>query len=230
MKLKNVLKVFGADFCFFILIALIIAFLRVKIRGYIGALGGYQTELAALDPSKDLVKAGELLQGLTGIANNVTFLLIIAVVMVFLSYVAFEGLSFSFANKGNIDDKRKRKLFSYLLKFSIASLPAYLLLLLMLNYLWINWFSILMLFILGFFGWVGYFKQDKKSFLKLLKNYYLFPGFLLYLLLMAFVTGFATLFYLERLIGESNYFLLSLAIGFVFLFSLYKYWLVERFG
>ncbi len=228
MKLKNLLKVFGCDFCFFVLIALIFAFLRGKIRGYIGVLGEYNSELGVLDPSKDLVKAGELLQGLTGIANNVALLLIFAVVWVFLIYAVFEGLSFNFANKDKVDDKNRRKFLDYLLKFSIASLPAYILLLLILNYLWINWISILLLLLLGFFGFVFYFKQDKKGFLKLLKNYYLFPGFLLYLLLITFIIGFATLFYLESLIGESNYFFLALAIGFIFLFSLYKYWMVER--
>ena len=205
MKLTKILKTFGFDLGFFILLAGIAMFLREKIRYYLSVLSTYGSLLNSVNPEQDVVKAQQLLQELSGIADRAVLILLVLVpIAIFLIYCLLQGGSFYFLHKKK----------NYLLWFSIASLPAYLFLLLMLNYLWLGLLSWIILLVLSFFGFVYYLKPEKKGFLKLIKKWLIF----------------ITFFYLQTLIYEYSYWSLLLALFVIFLFSYYKTWLVEKFS
>jgi len=224
MKPKTLLKAFSLDIGFFLAVFLIFELVRGEIRSYLGLLGEYKAGLMGITAESDLLGVQKSLSNIAGVTNKALLLMIIAVVLVFLAYAVFEGLSFYVLQKRG--DKR------YLLWFSLASLPGYLMLIFMFDYLftgfWSSLFLIICFLLLAFLGFACYFKQDFKGWAKLIKDYAFWLWFLGYCLL--FLTAFASAmaFYIGAMIGEYNYFILMIAAALIFGFSGYKYWIVGK--
>ncbi|HLC62914.1 MAG TPA: hypothetical protein VJJ21_01200 [Candidatus Nanoarchaeia archaeon] len=219
MKTRKFLKIFGFDLGFFVLLIIIFAFLRAKIRTYLSVIGDYNSLIAGINPENDLAKAVDVLQGLSSVAGKAYFLILVAPIVIYLVYVFMQGMSF------NLNKKDK-----YLLKFSIASLPGYVFLLLAFNYAWLNVIVLLLFFVLCYFTFLFYLKPYYKGVLKLAKDFKMILYFIAYLLFFVFIFSFFMIFYLETLADSYMYAYLIFALIFILGLSRYKLWLVEKFS
>lgn len=218
---KNILKSFALDLGFIIVMTVLLLFIKNKLQNYLDILKQYGPSLALIDPNTNVLEAQQVLQEVSELANKAILFIIIIPIIVFLLYVIFHGYNFYLL--------KKKK--NYLLKFGLISLPGYAFLIVMLNYLFFDFLSWIILILLFFTAFVFYLQPNKKGFINLLKKYYyVIPGFIGYLVILFFIIFFIIMFYLQTLININMYWLLLLALIFIFGLSWYRYWLVERFG
>jgi len=218
---NKVLKSFLLDLGFVIVITVFALFIKTKLQGYLDLLKQYGPSLALIDPSVNALEAQQVLQEVSGLANKAVFFIILIPVILFLLYVIFHGFNFYLLKKKD----------NYLLKFGLISLPGYVFLILMINYLFLGSLSWIILILLFFIAFVSYLQPTKKGFILLLKKYYyVIPAFIGYLAILFFIGFFIVLFYLQTLINVYAYWLLVLALIFIFGLSWYRNFLVEKFG
>jgi len=217
---KNFFKLLSLDVGFFVVITLLFVFFKAKINSYVFLFQDYSFVLASINPELNPVEAEQALQLVNSLANNALFLFILIPVILFIVYVAFQGGSFAFLQKKK----------NYLMKFSLITLPVYLLLVLAAFYGWPVW-TWIFIFLLGYGMFLLYLQHDWKKVMKLFKKAYVtFPLYLGYAAFFFFIGLFLFYFYLQTIIELYPYWIFAVILILLLGLSWYRLWLVKKFG
>jgi len=211
--MKQKLKVILLDFIYFLLFAIILILIKIKLGKILINLKSYGAGLNTFT-NQNVQEVQNLLSQLNSIAINAfIFLFIIIPLISFILYVLFQGLTF------------KKEKFSFK-RFILISLFPFIALILTLFTL--NVYSLILFIITGYIVFISYFYDLKKINLAYKKFYKLFPMYLLYLFLPFLIIGFFYLAYTRIPISFDFIYIILFGIFFSILFSLYKIYLIKK--
>ncbi len=213
MKSKFI-KIFFLDLSYFLLSLIILILAREKIKEILIKIQSYAPELNLVDPNQ--IEAQNLISQISSLANTAyLFIFIIIPIIIFLLYILLQGYSFYILKKEK----------NYFLKFTLASLPTFVfLILLMFKY---NLYLLIITILSSYLSFFLYFMDLNKIKLAFAKIYKYFP---LYLIFAILSLSIISLFFMSYLIilTKTNYFLFLFGIIFISLFSYYKIILAEK--
>jgi len=214
LHLKHLIKPFLLDLSFFVLSFIVIIFTKIKLTSYMALINSYSPVLQAFQSSSNIENVYPVLQSLNSIVIKAFIILTSAIILIFIIYSLTQSLTFQNNKK-------------YFVKFALFSLLP--LIFLILSAFYFSIYLIILTLIILYLVFLLYFNFSKKHLIKLLEKFYLtFPAFLLYLILILLILILLTSSLLF-IFDFSNFIFPLAALILIFLFSIYKQFLIKKF-